>query len=74
MRGNDVLPCRTIESETRTIRIKRTADIARIEPRPAGLNDEIFRSFDSRSANGNGDRRHAQAALPKPIRLFDKVT
>ena len=68
------LPCRTIESETRTMRINNGGHAARIEPRRRGLSDEITEGSTVVRLTGRATGSHAQAALPKPIRLFDKVT
>jgi hypothetical protein len=47
---------------------------ARIEPRRRGLSDEISEGSTVVRLTGRATGSYAQAALPKSIRLFDKVT
>jgi hypothetical protein len=47
---------------------------ARIEPRRRGLSDEITEGSTVVRLTGRATGSYAQAALPKSIRLFDKVT
>jgi hypothetical protein len=47
---------------------------ARIEPRRRGLGDEISKGSTVARLTGRATGSHAPAALPKSIRLFDKVT
>jgi len=47
---------------------------ARIEPRRRGLNDMISETSTVVRLTGSATGSYAQAALPKSIRLFDKVT
>jgi len=62
------------------IRNKNDADqndgghAARIEPRRRGLSDEISEGSTVVRLTGRATGSYAQAALPKSIRLFDKVT
>jgi len=47
---------------------------ARIEPRRRGLNDKISEVSTVVRVTGSATGSYAQAALPKSVRLFDKVT
>jgi len=63
-----------------SIRKKNDADqkdgghAARIEPRRRGLNDKISEISTVVRVAGSVTGSYAQAALPKSVRLFDKVT